>query len=75
MTAIRVLPDPGAITAALEAKEIQLAAFSAVPLSDLGRIGAVPGLTVVTRGYDGITYQITVEINHRRKELADLRVR
>jgi peptide/nickel transport system substrate-binding protein len=71
----RVLPDPGAITAALEAKEIQLAAFSAVPLSDLGRIGAIPGLSVVTRGYDGITYQITVEINHRRKELADVRVR
>jgi len=48
-----VLPDPGAITAALEAKEIQLAAFSAVPLSDLGRIGAIPGLTVVTRAMTG----------------------
>jgi peptide/nickel transport system substrate-binding protein len=71
----RVLPDPGAITAALEAREIQLAAFSAVPLSDLARVGAIEGLTVVTRGYDGITYQITVEINHRRKELQDVRVR
>ena len=26
-------------------------------------------------GYEGITYQLTVEINHRRKELADARVR
>ena len=26
-------------------------------------------------GYEGITYQLTVEINHRRKELADPRVR
>ena len=46
-----------------------------MPLSDLARVGAIEGLTVVTRGYDGITYQITVEINHRRKELQDVRVR
>ncbi|MGL4495609.1 MAG: ABC transporter substrate-binding protein, partial [Beijerinckiaceae bacterium] len=30
---------------------------------------------VITDGYDGITYQLTVEINHRRKELSDVRVR
>ena len=71
----RVLPDRGAIAAALEANQIQLAAFSAVPLSDLPRIAKVPGLKVVTEGYDGITYQLTVEINHRRKELSDARVR
>ena len=55
--------------------EIQLAAFSAVPLADLERIGKVPGVKVVPEGYEGITYQLTVEINHRRKELADARVR
>jgi len=71
----RVLPDPGAVAAAIEANEIQLAAFSAVPLADLARIGKVPGVVVVTKGYEGITYQLTVEINHRRKELADMRVR
>jgi peptide/nickel transport system substrate-binding protein len=71
----RVMPDRGAIAAAIEAGEIQLCAFSAVPLSDLERLDAVPGVEVVTDGYEGITYQLTVEINHRRAELADPRVR
>ncbi|MDQ4135537.1 MAG: ABC transporter substrate-binding protein, partial [Pseudomonadota bacterium] len=71
----QVLPDRAAIAAALEADRIQLAAFSAVPLADLERIGKVPGVKVIPEGYEGITYQLTVEINHRRKELADPRVR
>lgn len=71
----RVLPDRGAIAAALEANEIQLCAFSAVPLADLARLDAEPGIVVIPGGYEGITYQLTVEINHRRKELADVRVR
>lgn len=71
----RVLPDRNAIAAALEANQIQLSAFSAVPLTDLARIGAVPGMAVIPGGYEGITYQLTVEINHRRRELADPRVR
>ena len=71
----RVLPDRAAAGAALEAEEIHLAAFSAVPLADLDRISKVPGIKVVTRGYEALTYQLVVEINHRRKELADLKVR
>ncbi|MGL4243766.1 MAG: ABC transporter substrate-binding protein [Beijerinckiaceae bacterium] len=71
----RVLPDRGSIAAALEANQIQLAAFSAVPLADLDRLSKVPGIAVIPQGYDGITYQLTVEVNHRRKELADARVR
>ncbi len=71
----RVLPDRAAAAGALEAGEIQLAAFSAVPLADLARIAKVPGLEVVSRGYEDLTYQLVVEINHRRKELADLKVR
>ena len=38
------------------------------------RISKVPGV-VISKGYEGMTYQLTVEINHRRKELADLSVR
>jgi peptide/nickel transport system substrate-binding protein len=71
----RVLPDRAAAANALEAEEIQLAAFSAVPLADLDRIAKVPGLKVYSNGYEGLTYQLVVEINHRRKELSDVRVR
>lgn len=71
----RVLPDRAAASGALEANEIQLAAFSQVPLADLDRIAKVDGITVYSTGYEGLTYQLTVEINHRRKELADLKVR
>ncbi len=71
----RVLPDRAAASGAIEADEVQLAAFSAVPLADLDRISKVPGVEVVTAGYEALTYQLVVEINHRRKELADLKVR
>jgi peptide/nickel transport system substrate-binding protein len=71
----RNLPDRAAAADALEADEIGLAAFSAVPLADLDRISKVPGIEVLTKGYEALTYQLVVEINHRRRELADLRVR
>ena len=71
----RVLPDRAGAGAALEAEEIHLAAFSAVPLADLDRISKVPGIKVISKGYEALTYQLVVETNHRRKELADLKVR
>lgn len=71
----RVLPDRAAAAGALEAEEIQLAAFSAVPLADLERISKVSGIKVIPEGYEALTYQLVVEINHRRKELADPKVR
>ncbi|RFC68467.1 MULTISPECIES: ABC transporter substrate-binding protein [Mesorhizobium] len=71
----RVLPDRAAAANAIEADEIQLAAFSAVPLADLDRVSKIEGIAVVTTGYEALTYQLIVEINHRRKELADLKVR
>ncbi|HRO10953.1 ABC transporter substrate-binding protein [Amaricoccus sp.] len=71
----RVLPDRAAAASSLEAGEIQLAAFSAVPLADLARIAGVPGLEVVTKGYEALTYQLVVEINHRNEYLRNLKVR
>jgi peptide/nickel transport system substrate-binding protein len=71
----RVLPDRAAAAGALEADEIQLAAFSQVPLADLDRISKVDGIKVYSTGDEALTYQLVVEINHRRKELADLKVR
>ncbi|MFW8642701.1 hypothetical protein ACOJBO_07735 [Rhizobium beringeri] len=46
-----------------------------MPLADLDRISKVDGIKVISKGYEDLTYQLVVEINHRRKELADLRVR
>lgn len=71
----KVLPDRAAAGSALEAEEIHLAAFSAVPLADLARLVQEPGIRVISKGYEALTYQLVVEINHRRKELADLKVR
>jgi peptide/nickel transport system substrate-binding protein len=71
----RVLPDRAAAAGALEADEIQLAAFSQVPLADLDRISKVEGIAVHSKGYEALTYQLVVEINHRRKELSDPKVR
>ncbi len=71
----RVLPDRAAAAAALEAGEIQLSAFSQVPLSDLARISQNSELKVVTQGYEALTYQLTIEINHRNDILKNLKVR
>lgn len=59
----------------IEAGDIHLAAFSMVPLAELDRISKIEGIAVVDKGYEALTYQLVVEINHRRKELADLKVR
>src|SRR4029453_9737750 len=67
----RVLPDRATVAAGLEANEIQPRAFSAGPLTDPRRRASMRGIAVIPGGYEGITYQLTVEINHRRPELAD----
>lgn len=71
----RVLPDPGAKAAALETGDIQLTAFSAVPLTDMARLDAIDGISVIEAGYEGITYNVTLDINNRREELANPLVR
>jgi peptide/nickel transport system substrate-binding protein len=71
----RVLPDAAAKAAALEAGEIDLVAFSAVPRRDLARLDALPDVSVVRGGYEGITYLVTVEVNHRRGPLGNPLVR
>jgi len=71
----RVLPDRSAAAALLEAGELDLAAFSAVPFDDLGSVGRKIGLVVLTSDHAALTYQLIIEINHRREELSDLAVR
>lgn len=71
----RVLPDAGAKAAAIETGELDLVAFSAVPLTELERLDALPDVRVITGGYEGITYAVTVEMNHRNPILANVDVR
>ncbi len=71
----QVLPDPASKAAALELGELDLTAFSAVPLTDLAALDAMDNLSVHTEGYEGITYDITLDPNHRRSELANANVR
>ncbi len=71
----REIPERAAISAALEAGEVQLAVLNMVPLSDLKRLGTIPHLELVTKGYEGSIWHGIVEFNLRRPELQDLRVR
>lgn len=71
----RVLPDAGARAAALETGDIQLTAFSAVPLTDLARLDGINGISVIPEGYEGITYATTLEINTRTEALSHPEVR
>lgn len=71
----RVLPDPGAKAAALETGDIHVTAFSAVPLTDMARLDVIDGISVISEGYEGITYNITLDMNNRRNELANPLVR
>ena len=71
----RVMADKGATAAAHESGGLHLSCFSAVSTPDAIRLGKVKGLQVMTKGYEGMLYTATVEINHKRKELADVRVR
>jgi peptide/nickel transport system substrate-binding protein len=69
------LPDAASKAAALETGDIHLTAFSAIPLLDLQRIDDIEGLSAITEGYEGLTYAITLDFNHRNPILADPDVR
>jgi peptide/nickel transport system substrate-binding protein len=69
------LPDAAAKAAALETGDIDLTAFSAIPLLDLARLDALDDVSAITEGYEGLTYAITLDFNHRNEILADPDVR
>lgn len=48
---VRFIPDPAARTAALEAGDVDIAADTPVPLTDLDRFKALPHVALETRGY------------------------
>ena len=71
----RIVPDATARAALLETGQAQYAPYSPVPLSDVARLRALPGLMIETRGYEWISPWLFLEFNLRKPELADVRVR
>ncbi|CAH2599960.1 ABC transporter substrate-binding protein [Rhodovastum atsumiense] len=71
----RVITDKSAAAAALEAGQIQISAYNALPLADLDRLKDDPRFEISTRGLEANAFNNTLEFNTRRKELADVRVR
>lgn len=71
----RFITDKAASTAAMEAGQVQVSPYSSLPLADLDRLKKDPRFEVTTKGNEGNAVNNTIEFNHRRKELADVRVR
>ena len=72
---IRFIPDAGARAAAFETGEVQLGFVNPIPLSDLKRVAALPGIAVETRGYEMFAPMHLMEMNTRNPYLKDARVR
>ena len=71
----RFIPDRSAAAAAVESGQIQVSTYNGLPLADLDRLKSNPAFTVTTKGTEANAFNNTLEFNHRRKELSDVRVR
>ncbi|UPG72945.1 ABC transporter substrate-binding protein [Roseomonas gilardii subsp. gilardii] len=71
----RFINDRSAASAALESGQIQVSAYNGLPMADLDRLAKDSRFTVTTRGTEANAFNNTLEFNHRRKELSDVRVR
>jgi peptide/nickel transport system substrate-binding protein len=69
------ISDPAARVAAIETGAIHMMPYSYVGLGNIKRVEALPHLAVTTRGYEAIGPLTWIEINLRKKELSDVRVR
>ena len=72
---LRVIPDPGARAAALEAGEVHYTPFSVVPPSDVERLRKLPNIAVETRGYGTFVPVFFFEFNLDRPQFRDKRIR
>ncbi len=72
---LEFISDPAARMAALETGSVHLTPYNYAGLGNLKRLEALPHIALTTRGYEAIGALTWIEINLRRKELADLRVR
>jgi peptide/nickel transport system substrate-binding protein len=71
----RVMPDKGAVAAALEAGELELACFGGVSIEDMQRLGKLPTLEATAKGYEALSYLSILEFNFARPELQNPKVR
>jgi peptide/nickel transport system substrate-binding protein len=71
----RFITDRSAAAAALETGQVQESSYNGLSLADLDRLKSDPRFVVTTKGSEANAFNNTLEFNHRRKELADLRVR
>lgn len=69
------IPDPSARLAAFETGAIHLLPYNYVGVGNLRRVEQLPFAAITTRGYEAIGPLYWVEINLRKKELSDVRVR
>lgn len=71
----RFIADRAAAAAAIESGQVQLSTYSGLSLSDIARLSKDPRFVVSTKGNEGNTAHTVMEMNLRRKELSDVRVR
>ena len=71
----KFITDRAAAAAALETGQIQVTCYNGLSLADLDRLKSDPKYVVTTKGSEANAFNNTMEFNHRRKELADKRVR
>jgi peptide/nickel transport system substrate-binding protein len=71
----RFITDRAAAAAALETGQVQISCYNGISLADLDRLKTDKRFIVTTKGTEANAFNNTLEFNHRRKELADVRVR
>lgn len=71
----RIIADQGTRSAAMEAGEVNYAAFNAIPNIDLSRLKKQPNIIVTTDGYKMQSPILQLDFNTLRKPFDDVRVR
>lgn len=71
----RFIADRAAAAAAIESGQVQFSAYSGLSLADIARLSKDPRFVVSTKGNEGNTAHTVMEMNLRRRELSDVRVR
>lgn len=71
----RMITDAGTRSAAMEAGEVNVAAFSAIPNVDLARLKKLPNIVVTTKGYSMQSPILDLDFNTTKKPFDDVKVR